>query len=77
MSRLRASFMTKLVSGAVITIVGGFSIAFSLLLYSMIGTISTAQTFFGSAAVLMYMSVEGVFLCIVIAAAYWTLHRKK
>jgi hypothetical protein len=76
MSRLRASVMTKVVSGAVITMVGGFSIAFSLLLYNLVGTISTAQTFFGSAAVLMYMSVEGVFLCVVIAAAYWTLHRK-
>jgi hypothetical protein len=53
-----------------------FVVAFVDTLYGIIGNISTASTFFGSADVLMYLCIEGLFLMCVIAGAYFVVAKR-
>jgi len=73
---IRASMMTRIISGTVVAVVIGFSLAFTYLLYKLAGQMTTASSFFGSAASLMYLSVEGIFLALILFAAYAVLRKK-
>lgn len=77
MFRLRASDLSRIISGTLVTIVVGFSVAFSYLLYQLTAEINSASSFFGSAGALMYLSVEGVFLALILFAAFIVVRRKK
>lgn len=73
---LRASQLSKAITVAVVSLVIGFSLAFSYLLFQLSGEMGTAAGFFSSAGTLMYLSIEGVFLAVVIAGAYSVLRKK-
>jgi hypothetical protein len=75
--KFTASNMTKLISGTLVTIVVAFSVGFSYLLLQLMTQINTASAFFSSEGALMYMTVEGVFLLLVIFAAFSVLRKKK
>ena len=74
---LRASSLSKAITAAVSAVVVGFSLAFSYLLFQLNGELGSAQTFFSSAETLMYLSIEGVFLAVVIVGAYTVLRKRK
>lgn len=76
MAQIRPAMMTKVVTGAVIAAVAGYSAVFLLELLRLAQALNSVQNFFSSAVTLMYLSVEGLFLCIVVAAGYWALRRK-
>jgi hypothetical protein len=76
MFRIRASDLTRIISGTLVTIVVGFTVAFSYLLFQLSSEINSASSFFGSAGGLMYISVEGLFLALVIFAAFAVVRRK-
>lgn len=68
--------MTRIISGTLVSIVLVFSVAFAYLLMQLSAEISTASSFFGSASALIYYSVEGAFLALIILAAYLVVRRK-
>jgi hypothetical protein len=68
--------MARVISGTLVTVVVGFSVAFSYLLYELSAEINSASSFFSSASALMYLSVEGIFLALIIFAAYLVVRKK-
>jgi hypothetical protein len=76
MFRLRATDMTRIISGTLVTVVVGFSVAFSYLLYQLIGELSTATSIFGNAGTVMYFSVEAVFLALILFGAFAVVRKK-
>lgn len=77
MLRIRASSLSRILSGTLVTVVVGFSLAFSYLLLQLSTEISAASTFFSSASALLYITVEAAFLALVIFGAYAVIRRKK
>jgi hypothetical protein len=76
MFRLRATDMTRIISGTLVTVVVGFSISFAYLLYQLIGELDTATNLFGSAGTFMYFSVEAVFLALILFGAFAVVRKK-
>lgn len=76
MFRLRATDMSRIISGTVITVVAGFSVAFSYLLYQLIGELDTAKSLFGNTGTVMYIGVEAVFLALIIFGAFAVVRKK-
>ena len=68
--------MSRIISGTLVTVVVGFSAAFSYLLYQLTSEMNSANSFFGSAGALMYLSVEGIFLALILFAAFVVLRKK-
>jgi hypothetical protein len=74
---VRASLVGKMITGAVLGSVISFSVAFMVLLDRVFGALNTASNFFGSANVLMYLTIEGMFLIVVLAGAAFVLRNGK
>jgi hypothetical protein len=68
--------MTRIISGTLVTVVVGFSVAFAYLLYQLVGELDTATNLFGSAGTFMYFSVEVVFLALVLFGAFAVVRKK-
>ncbi len=75
--RLRATDMMKIISAAVVTVVVGFSISFSYLLYQLVTELNTVSSILGSSGAFMYLTVEGAFLALVLFAAFLVVRRKR
>jgi len=58
------------------TVVVGFGLAFSYLLYQLGSELSAASNF-GNAASLMFLAVEGIFLVLVIDTAYAIIRKRR
>jgi hypothetical protein len=71
--RIHASYVSKAIMAVTGVALAVFTVAFIDSLYGVFGQISTAANFFGSADVLMYVSIEGVFLIGVVAAGFYVL----
>lgn len=67
--------MTRIISGAVLTVVVGFSLGFSYLLYQIASELSAMSNFGGSAS-LMYLAVEGIFLVLIVDTAYAIVRKR-
>lgn len=76
MLRVRASLLSTIISGAVILIVGGFTLFYVLLLGDFFVLINSASSFFGSANVIMYLTIEGLFLVLVLYGGWVSVRRK-
>jgi hypothetical protein len=68
--------MTRIISGTLVTVVVGFSVAFSYLLYQLIGELDTTTSIFGSAGTFMYFGVEVVFLALILFGAFAVVRKK-
>jgi len=77
MLRFRAHMISDLLSGIVIIATVGFSIAFSLVLSRFMPMMDSPSGFFGYANVMMYLTIEGLFLFIVVYGAYVAVRRKE
>lgn len=77
MLRLRAHMISDLLSGIVVTATVGFSIAFTLVLSRFMPMIDNPTGFFGYANVIMYLTIEGLFLFIVVYGAYIAVRKKE
>jgi hypothetical protein len=76
MFRLRASHVSGLITGAVAAVVGVFTVAFSVLLSQAFGQVPAASNFFGGASAMMYVTIEGLFLMLLLFGAYVTVRKK-
>ena len=74
--RLRAADMSRIVTGTLLTVVAGFSIAFSFQLLKVSQQIDNVSSFFGSAGAIMYLCVEGIFLATVLFGAYAVVRKR-
>ncbi|MGA2666075.1 MAG: hypothetical protein ABSF83_14135 [Nitrososphaerales archaeon] len=68
--------MSKIISGTLLTVVAGFAVSFSFQLLKVSQQIDNVSSFFGSAASMMYLCVEGVFLATVLFGAYAVLRKR-
>jgi len=68
--------MTRIISGTLVTIVVGFSLAFTYVLYQVLTEINAASSIFGSAGAFTYLGVEGAFLAMVLFAAFSVVRKK-
>jgi hypothetical protein len=66
----------RIISGTVVTVVAGFSLAFSYLLYRLAGEFNAARTSFGSTSGFVYLAVEGVFLGSILLAGYVVVRKR-
>jgi len=73
---IRASQVMRIISGTLVTVVAGFSLVYSYLLYELAAEMNAARTFFGSASGLAYLVVEGVFLASIVLAAYAVVRKR-
>jgi hypothetical protein len=73
---IRASHVSKVIIGAVGVSLAVFTAEFVKTLFGIFGDISTAADFFGSADVMMYLTIEGMFLIGIIAGAYFVLTKR-
>jgi hypothetical protein len=76
MFRIRANVLSKVISGTVVAITAGFAIAFSVVLSNFFSLINSPVGFFGSANVLMYLTIEFMFLFLVLYATYVAVRRR-
>jgi len=73
--RIRASHISKAIIGVMAVSVAVFSAAFVKTLFGIYGQISTAANLFGSASVMMYLTIEALFLMCVIAGAFFVVRK--
>jgi hypothetical protein len=73
--RSQASYISKAIVAVMGISVVVFSMAFVKSLYGVYGQISTAANLFGSANVMMYLTIEGLFLMCVIAGAFFVIRK--
>lgn len=76
MFRVKASYLATAITTATATVVVGFTVFYVLLLGDFFALINSASSFFGSANVIMYLTIEGLFLVVVLYGAYVSLRRK-
>jgi TRAP-type C4-dicarboxylate transport system permease small subunit len=74
--RIRASQVTRIISGTLVTVVAGFSLVFSYVLYQLVGELNAVGSAFGSPASLMYLAVEGIFLASILFAAFAVVRKR-
>lgn len=77
MLRIRAASMVKVLSGTLIAVVVAFSAAFSYLLMQLTTEVGSASNFFATTGAMAYLTVEALFLALVIFGAYAVVRRKK
>ena len=71
-----ASTLSKVISGTVAAITVCFVAAFMFVIGGFFPEINSANGFFGSANVLFYLTIEGLFLGLVVYASYMSLRTK-
>ena len=71
--KIRASYVQKAIMVVVAAMIIAFAAEFVRELYVVFGNISSAANFFGSADVLMYLTIEFLFLMTVVAAGFFAL----
>jgi len=71
-----AATLSKLISGTVAAITVCFVAAFIYVIGGFFPEIKSADGFFGSANVLFYLTIEGLFLGLVVYASYMSLRTK-
>ena len=74
---MSAAVLSRVISGTVMMVTAWFAIAFSLLLFRFFPSINSASGFFGSANALLYLTIEGLFLSLVLYASYVSVRRKE
>jgi hypothetical protein len=74
--RIRASQVTRIISGTLVTVVAGFSLAFSYVLYQLAREMDAIGDVFGSRASMMYLAVEGIFLVSILLAAFAVVRKR-
>jgi len=73
---IRASALVKIITGTVIGITAAFTIAFTVVLGGFFSLINSPTGFFGSANVLMYLTIEFLFLFLVLYGTYVSVRHK-
>ena len=88
--KFRAAAVSKLVEGVVIAITAAFTVAFLVVvanMFSLLNTVNAGTTigqvslgpvgnFFGEANVLMYVTIEAIFIFLVMFATWFSVRRK-
>jgi hypothetical protein len=74
--RIRATDVSKIISGAVVVATIGFTAAFIVALGGFFTVINSANGFFQSANVIMYLTIEGLFLFLVLYGTYVSVRRR-
>ena len=69
--------VSRLLTGVVLTVTAGFAVVYGLVLGNFYPLINSPVGFFGSANVLMYVTIEGLFLFMVLYAAYMSVRRRE
>jgi hypothetical protein len=77
MFRIRPVHIVTVIQGTVLIMSLGFSALFVIEMAKTFVTISSTSTFFGSANTIMYLTIEGLFLCLILFATYITLKSKE
>jgi hypothetical protein len=77
MFRIRARMISNLLSGTVAALTATFGIVFCIVLSRFFPLLNTPDGFFGSANVIMYVTIEGLFLFIVLYGAYVAIRRRE
>lgn len=72
-----ARALSTVISGTVVVLVAGFTVAFVSRLGALFPILNSASGFFASANLLFYMSIEATFLIVVVYAAYLSVRRKE
>jgi hypothetical protein len=75
--RIGAAMMSKLISGTVVVLTGLFSAAFALLLVAFFPSINSPMGFFQSANALFYLTIQGMFLGLIMYAGYVSVRRRE
>lgn len=74
--RIRATDVSKIISGAVVAVTIGFSVAFLTVLGGFFSLVNSASGFFGSANVIMYLTIETLFLFLVLYGTFVSVRRR-
>ncbi len=75
--RIRPAHIVTVVQGTVLIMSVGFTALFLSLILRVFADINTASTFFGSANVIMYVTIESLFLFLIFYATYIALRKKE
>ncbi len=67
--------MSRAIIATLSITVAAFSLAFIRMLWAVFGNIASASDFFGSAGVMMYLTIEFLFLSGVIAGAFLVIRK--
>ena len=73
--RIRASYVSKLILGFMGVSVAVFTAEFVKVLSGVYGQISSTAGFFSSANVVLYLTIETLFLVCVIAGAFFVVRK--
>ena len=76
MFKFRAHTVSNIIAGTVVAVSAAFSIAFMVVLGGFFSMIDSPAGFFGSANVLMYLTIEFMFLFLVLYGAYVSVRRR-
>ena len=76
MFRIRAHVLSNIIAGTVVAVSGAFTIAFVVVLGGFLSLVNSPVGFFGSANVLMYLTIEFLFLFLVLYGTYVSVRHK-
>jgi hypothetical protein len=75
-TQIRASHVSKVIISVVGVSLAVFTAEFIKTLFGIFGDISSAASFFGSADVMMYLTIESMFLIGIVAGAYFVVTKR-
>jgi len=76
MFKVRAHTLSNIIAGTVVAISVAFAAAFMIVLGGFFSMIDSVSGFFGSANVLMYLTIEFMFLFLVLYGTYVSVRRR-